>query len=488
VSEPAPLRRAAQAVTVVASGILPPLVVLSTPILETPYSGLLLFLALLGSFALAYRWQLLRDTRFLGLWVAVALGIAVVSVLTGRWNGLTDEPYGTPAFTSLWPNLYGTPLHLVYYQYGAGPYSLTSYYVYLPFLTFLQVPGVDYRWVTVGAWVLTLWFVRKSGASVTLLAAPWVGLLAANGFNDFVALLMLTVTFVALSGWSSRLAEVVALGLKQFANVIIVAYHLWHRRWRDALLAVGVTAAILAPFAYLDPRGVWCHAILLGATGCSGSNGFYSATAAIGHLNYFLWPTWVLAIFGARYIASVQAPDAAPVRAEAAAALGELRPGASRSPPEALVLLATPYVLLRRAIEPTHPELWRVGKYLAVGASGVLVNLIVFTAARSELGTDEVRTLIASAIAFCVATAWNFVGNYTWTFRDRHSRSLIVHGFGFAVASVAALSVNLVVLYLLVPTVSASVAQFLGILAGTGFSFALNRGINFSRRGEATSS
>jgi len=84
VSDPAPLRRAAQAVTVVASGILPPLVVLSTPILETPYSGLLLFLALLGSFALAYRWQLLRDTRFLGLWVAVALGIAFIMLRRAR--------------------------------------------------------------------------------------------------------------------------------------------------------------------------------------------------------------------------------------------------------------------------------------------------------------------------------------------------------------------------------------------------------------------
>ncbi|MGI0156599.1 MAG: hypothetical protein ACREDE_10785, partial [Thermoplasmata archaeon] len=302
-TEPAPLPRIAAVAGVVAAGVLPLGIVLATPLLASPYPGLVLFLSGLGTFALAYRWRLHRETSFLAVWVGVGLVLAVVSIVTGRWNGLTDEPYGTPAFAGLWPNLYGSPLHLVYHQYGSGPYDLVSYYVYLPLLAFVQVPSLDYRWVALGAWALAVWFVRRSGAAVTLLAAPWVALLAASGFNDFVPLAALSAAFAGLAGWRSRVAEVVSLALKQFANVIVVAYHLWRREWREALLAGAITALILAPFAYWSPSGVWCHAVLLTTgPGCSGSSGFSSAVSLVGHLNYLLWPTWLLAVFGARYV------------------------------------------------------------------------------------------------------------------------------------------------------------------------------------------
>lgn len=479
-TEGATARRVAEAAAVIVSGVVPPYVVLSSPVLDSPFAGLVLFAALLGSFALAYRWELHRNAGFLGVWVALGVGLAVASVITGRWNGLTDEPYGTPAFAGLWPNLYGRALEMVYYQYGSGPFTLTSYDVYLPLLAFVQVPGLDYRWITVGAWLLSLWWVRKSGASVTLLAAPWIALVAANGFNDFVPLAALTATYVALAGWRSRLAEVVSLALKQFANVIVVAYHLWHRQWRDALLAVGITLAILAPFAYLDPGGVWCHAILLSPLGCAGAGGLSSATVAVSHLNYLVWPIWILAVFGVRYVAFVRSPAGTPVRVDAAAAISEIRRNAAGVPSEGLVLLVAPYFQLRRAVRAVHPELWTVGKYCTVGATGVVVNLIVFTAARTELGPATALALVASTIAFALATVWNFTWNYRWTFSDRHSRPVLHHGIGFVASSLAALSTNLVVLYLLADAVSPPVAQFLGILAGTGFSFALNRGVNFS--------
>jgi putative flippase GtrA len=478
--------RVAEAGAILAVGLGVPWLVLSTPlflppILSAPLSGVLLFVGVLASFALAYRWGLHRDRNFLAVWFGVGLAIAAFSVATGFWNGLTDEPYGTPAFIRLLPNLYGSPLHLTYSQYGAGPLSLTSYYVYLPLLAFLQVPGLDYRWVTVGAWLLTLWFVRKQGASVTLLAAPWVALLAANGFNDFLPIAALTASIVALAGARSKLAEILALGMKQFANVIDVVWHLWNRRWRDALLAVGVTAAFLLPFAYLSPSGVWCHAILLSPKACSGSSGFTSGAAAISHLNYFLWPIWILAIFGVRYVASLRTPANAPVRAEATSAVVAVRRTSSTSPPsEAWVLLAAPYVQLRTAVRSLHPELWTIGKYLTVGGTGVIVNLLVFSAARNALGPAALLALVASTIAFGVATVWNFTWNYEWTFRDQHSRPALHHGVGFAAASLAALAMNLVVLYFLVGHLSALVAQFLGILAGTAVGFALNRGLNFS--------
>jgi putative flippase GtrA len=480
VTGPTPVRRTAEAAAVVATGFVPLYLVLSSPILSSPLAGFILFVALLVSFALAVRWGLHRDTRFLVLWVGLGIALAVVSVVTGRWNGLTDEPYGTPAFAGLWPNLYGRPLDLVYYQYGSGPYTISSYNVYLPLLAFVQIPGLDYRWVTVGAWLLMLWWVRRSGAAVTLLAAPWVALLAANGFNDFVPLAALTATFVALTGWRSRVAEVVSLGLKQFANVVVVAYHLWHRRWRDALVAAAVTAAILAPFAYLDAGGVFCHAILLGPTGCSGSSSLSSASAAISHLNYLLWPTWLLAIFGVRYAVWVASAEGAFVRDEATATYHAIAPPRTAPAPAVFVLLLAPYVQLRRSVRAIHPELWTAGKYCTVGATGVVVNLLVFTASRGALGPTALLALVASTIAFAVATSWNFVWNYLWTFHDRHSRPVLHHGVGFAASALAALAANLVVLYLLEGVVDTTLAQFLGILAGTVFSFGLNRGINFS--------
>jgi putative flippase GtrA len=481
-------RRYIEGAAVVATGLVAPCVVASTSLLDSPVSGVLLFAASLGSFALAYRWGLLRHRAFLVAWFVAAGALAVVSIVTGRWNGLTDEPYATPAFAGLWPNLYGSPLHLAYSQFGQGHLSLTSYYVYLPLLTFVQVPGLDYRWLALGAWLVTVAIVRRNGASVVLLAAPWVALLAANGFNDFVPIAVLSLAFVTLTGASSRVAEVVSLGLKQFANVIVVAYHLWHRHWRDAALAVAITVAFLAPFAYLDPGGVWCHAILASPLGCSEPGGYGPLSAAENHLNYLLWPTWLLAVLGPRYVASLRAPSAARVRSEAEIALARVRGRSAPPPSEGLVLLLAPYVQLRAWVRSIHPELWTAAKFLTVGATGVVVNLIVFTLAREMFGPGKWLELLASAIAFCVATAWNFAWNYAWTFRDLHTRSMLKHGIGFAAASVAALSANLVVLYFLADTLSPTVAQFLGILAGTGFGFTLNRGLNFSSfRGASTS-
>jgi putative flippase GtrA len=132
-------------------------------------------------------------------------------------------------------------------------------------------------------------------------------------------------------------------------------------------------------------------------------------------------------------------------------------------------------------VERVHPELWTVGKYLAVGASGIVVNLLVFSAARGALGPSAEMALVASTIAFAVATAWNFTWNYLWTFYGQHSRSVVAHGIGFAAASGAALGVNLVVLYLLVSRVDVLLAQFLGIVSGTAVSFSLNRWVNFVR-------
>jgi hypothetical protein len=273
-------------------------------------SGILLVLLLLGTFLLAYEWDLSRDRAFLATWVAVSLGVAIVSVVTGWHNGLTDEPFVTPAFARAWPNLYGTPISVAYDQYGMHLAVSHVYNVYLPGLAFAVIPGISYKWTAVAAWAATVYLLRGRGEAVVLWGGAWVALLAANGFNDFVPCLALTLTFVTLAGAPSKAAEVASLALKQFANLIVVAVHLYHRRWRDAVLAVVITAAILAPFAYLSPNGVVCHVLLIQPGSCSQGAGSALGTGFVRHINYLLWPLFVVAVFVPSYVRSLR--NAAP--------------------------------------------------------------------------------------------------------------------------------------------------------------------------------
>jgi len=270
-------------------------------------AGILLLVVIVGTFLLAYHWDLTRDRAFLATWVGISLAVAIVSLVTGWHNGLTDEPFVTPAFAQLWPNLYGAPISIVYNQYGTQLALSNLYNVYLPGLAFAEIPGISYKWTALAAWAGSVYLLRRRGDSIVLWGGAWVGLMAANGFNDYVPFLALTLTFVTLVGAPSKLAEVVSLGLKQFANLVVVAVHLYHRRWRDALLAVVITAAILAPFAYLAPGGVVCHVLLIQAGACSQGAGSALGVGFVHHLNYLLWPLFVLAIFGPSYVRSLRA-------------------------------------------------------------------------------------------------------------------------------------------------------------------------------------
>ncbi|HXW67224.1 MAG TPA: hypothetical protein VEL82_05065 [Thermoplasmata archaeon] len=227
--------------------------------------------------------------------LAVGGGIAVVSVLTGVLNGLSDEPYSTPAYAALGWNLYSHPVVFYYVQYGKT-YLENSYDVYLPLLAFVQIPGVDYRWISLIAWAAMLYLLRGNGRALAGLAVPWVPLLAANGQNDFVPLFALTLAlaFTGPLGRARWAAEVFALALKQLANVVVVLYHLARREYVRALAAVAITAAILAPFLYLDASGVWCHVIVgdPGSTCTSRPLSFF-----VFKRNYWLYPTWVAVVF-----------------------------------------------------------------------------------------------------------------------------------------------------------------------------------------------
>jgi hypothetical protein len=225
--------------------------------------------------------------------VALGSALAVVSVVTGFLNGFSDEPYGTPAYAALGWGLYSHPVAFYYVQYGTT-YFENSYDVYLPLLAFVQIPGVDYRWVSVIAWAGSLYLVRDRPIALAGLSVPWIPLLAANGQNDFVPLFALTLALVVPLGTYRWPAEVFALALKQLANVVVFAYHLVRREYLRAAAAVAITFAILAPFLYVDAGGVYCHVIVGDpGSGCVG----HPWTWFVFKRNYWLYPTWVLVVF-----------------------------------------------------------------------------------------------------------------------------------------------------------------------------------------------
>jgi hypothetical protein len=224
---------------------------------------------------------------------AVGVALAVVSVLTGFLNGFSDEPYSTPAYAALGWGLYTHPVVFTYVQYGRT-YLESSYDVYLPLLTFVQVPGVDYRWISLVAWAGAVYLVRANRIAVVGLSAPWIPLLAANGQNDFVPLFALTLALAVPLGRYRWPVEAIALALKQPANVVVFFYHVVRREYMQAVAAVAITIAILAPFLYLDAGAVWCH-VVVGDPGSSCTG--HAVSFFVFKRNYWLYPTWVVVVF-----------------------------------------------------------------------------------------------------------------------------------------------------------------------------------------------
>jgi putative flippase GtrA len=104
--------------------------------------------------------------------------------------------------------------------------------------------------------------------------------------------------------------------------------------------------------------------------------------------------------------------------------------------------------LLRRVHLGTRkPANWvQLFKFAVVGATGYVVNLIVFAALIELL---EMHHIPAAIGAFCVAVMNNFLWNRHWTFRATAGHAGFQAARFFAV-SVVALGVNLVALALLV--------------------------------------
>jgi putative flippase GtrA len=121
----------------------------------------------------------------------------------------------------------------------------------------------------------------------------------------------------------------------------------------------------------------------------------------------------------------------------------------------------------------TQPHNWfQLSKFVAVGASGYVVNMAVYAIAHIVF---DVHYLAAAVIAFVFAVTNNFLWNRHWTFKATHGHA----GFQaarFFTVSLVALGFNLLMLEVLVTAgVQEIPAQAVAIVLVTPINFLGNK-------------
>jgi putative flippase GtrA len=121
----------------------------------------------------------------------------------------------------------------------------------------------------------------------------------------------------------------------------------------------------------------------------------------------------------------------------------------------------------------------QLGKFIAVGTSGYIVNLGVYSALVSGA---SLHYLAAAVCSFLVAVTNNYTWNRLWTFR--HQRGHVAYqGARFLTVSVAALGANLLILYGLVTAGLGEIpAQAIAIVLVTPLNFVGNKLWSFRMR------
>lgn len=111
-------------------------------------------------------------------------------------------------------------------------------------------------------------------------------------------------------------------------------------------------------------------------------------------------------------------------------------------------------------------------RFCVVGASGYVVNLLVYVALLNGIGLHYIESAVG---AFCVAWLNNFALNRHWTFRGG-GRSAMSQGARYLAVSLVALGFNLALLHgLVVAGMPELPAQAVAILLVTPVAFLLNR-------------
>jgi putative flippase GtrA len=148
-------------------------------------------------------------------------------------------------------------------------------------------------------------------------------------------------------------------------------------------------------------------------------------------------------------------------------------------PPESDAAAARLASLGRWRRAARRPANWvQLAKFCAVGASGYVLNLAVYSA----LVLSGVPYLLAAVCSFLLAVTNNYTWNRLWTFRNQRGH-LVYQGFKFLLVSTVALGANLAFLSLLVALGLHKIpAQALAIVLVTPWNFAVNKLWSFRRR------
>ena len=118
-------------------------------------------------------------------------------------------------------------------------------------------------------------------------------------------------------------------------------------------------------------------------------------------------------------------------------------------------------------------------KFCVVGATGYVVNLVVYTLLLKSAGLHYLPAAIGS---FLVAVTNNYLWNRAWTFRHQRGH-VVLQGARFLVVSTLALAANLLVLHLLVTAGLGEVlAQAIAIVLVTPVNFVGNKLWSFRHR------
>lgn len=120
----------------------------------------------------------------------------------------------------------------------------------------------------------------------------------------------------------------------------------------------------------------------------------------------------------------------------------------------------------------------QLARFCAVGASGYVVNLVVYTLLLQGAG---LHYLLAATGSFLVAVTSNYTWNRLWTFRGQRGH-VGYQGMRFFVVSTFALGANLLLLHLLVQLgVGKVLAQAIAIVLVTPLNFVGNKLWSFAK-------
>jgi putative flippase GtrA len=150
---------------------------------------------------------------------------------------------------------------------------------------------------------------------------------------------------------------------------------------------------------------------------------------------------------------------------------------AAQAPPTPAPAPQRAHTRVRHGLRKPHNWVQLV-KFCAVGGSGYVVNLLVFTLAVEVLGTHH---LVGATLAWIVAVMNNFWWNRHWTFgaRDGHAG---LQAMRFFVVSFVAFLFAAAILELLVSLgVPAIASQAISIVAATPLNFVGNKMWSFGK-------